>query len=209
MKVQRAHRSILRNCSSTVFGLSVTLLAYSANAQSEGDSDLELTPLGSATVDGDLDDGPTASSDVEAQTQLSGASAGTEGAEQASAAGSYPYAGARSDRRRYDSRTYSRQVPYIHRYKPEANLWEIGLFGGVLFPSTDHNIKVPSLDAREYSRAAGQFGGRLAYFPLSFLGAEIEGYAAGGAHFRRALAHAGRSQPHPARTRVGLGGVPE
>jgi hypothetical protein len=90
------------------------------------------------------------------------------------------YAGARATRTELSlGERYSR-LPYIERYKPEKNLWEVGMFGGLLFPSSTHNLKVAALPREEFSSVAGQLGGRLAYYPLSFLGVELEGMGAGG-----------------------------
>ena len=36
-------------------------------------------------------------------------------------------------------------VPYQRRYVPEANLWELGLFGGMMFPSSSHQLYDPAL----------------------------------------------------------------
>ncbi len=71
------------------------------------------------------------------------------------------------------------QRPYLRRYAPEANSWEFGLFGGVMFPSGQHQLFDPSLPvsvAQPY-RTAGELGARFGYYPLSFLGVEVEGAA--------------------------------
>lgn len=70
-------------------------------------------------------------------------------------------------------------IPYLDRYKPEANLWELGLFGGVLFPSNSHQLFDPGLPAsvQQPFKTAGELGVRFAYYPLSFLGAEVEAAA--------------------------------
>lgn len=53
---------------------------------------------------------------------------------------------------------------YLSRFKPEGNLWELGVLGGLLFPDAPFDT-------------AGEFGVRAAYFPLSFLGGEFEAAA--------------------------------
>src|SRR5690606_766645 len=90
------------------------------------------------------------------------------------------YAGARATRKDLSLGERYAELPYLERYKPEANLWEVGMFGGLFFPSREHNLKVPVLPREEFSPLAGQLGGRLAYFPLSWVGAELEGFGAGG-----------------------------
>lgn len=59
---------------------------------------------------------------------------------------------------------------------PEPNLWELGLFGGVMFPSSSHALVRPSRQQQSFD-TAGELGARIAYFPLSFLGLEVEGAA--------------------------------
>src|SRR5690606_3026216 len=70
------------------------------------------------------------------------------------------------------------EVPYMQRYAPEANLWELGLFGTIMLPSPSHRFIEPGsgLPQQDLDPAAG-FGARFAYFPLSFLGLEIDGAA--------------------------------
>ena len=78
-----------------------------------------------------------------------------------------------------------RDVPWIRRCTPERNTWELGLFAGVTFPAArSHELFDPykQRDARRmgsdfwrpYQTAAPSFGLRAAYFPLSFLGGEVE-----------------------------------
>lgn len=96
------------------------------------------------------------------------------------ASGVPAYAGARATRSTTSVKERFAQKPYMQRYKPEGNLWEIGMFGGILFPSKNHNLNVVVLPREEYSPLAGQLGGRFAYLPLSWLGLELEGFGAGG-----------------------------
>lgn len=90
------------------------------------------------------------------------------------------YAGVRATRREMSLSSRYAHLPYLERYKPERNLWEIGMFGGLLFPSPSHNLKVAVLPREEFSSVAGQLGGSVAYFPLPFVGLELEGMGAGG-----------------------------
>ncbi|MBK7826201.1 OmpA family protein [Nannocystis sp.] len=78
-----------------------------------------------------------------------------------------------------------RDVTWIRRCLPERNTWELGLFAGVIFPAAhSHELFDPykQRDARRmgtdfwrpYQTAAPAFGLRAAYFPLRFLGGEVE-----------------------------------
>lgn len=59
-------------------------------------------------------------------------------------------------------------------YLPEPQLFEIGIFGGAFFPSSHHTLLSPGRQFAKYETAP-ELGLRLAYFPLAFLGAELEG----------------------------------
>ena len=63
---------------------------------------------------------------------------------------------------------------YMTRYRPKDNLFEIGVFGGVMFPSSSHALEATGAQHREY-KTGGELGLRLAYFPIDFLGVEAEG----------------------------------
>ena len=67
--------------------------------------------------------------------------------------------------------------PYERGFPPENNLFELGVFGGVIFPSSDHNLRYQAYPQREYA-IGGEFGARLGYYPLSFLGVEAEAMTA-------------------------------
>lgn len=88
------------------------------------------------------------------------------------------YAGRRAEPG-YSWRTSADTLPYIKRYVPARNQWEVTLALGLLFPSAKHNLKVPELPVDEYSKVAPQLSVRLGYFPLSFLGAEAQAFMAG------------------------------
>ena len=68
-------------------------------------------------------------------------------------------------------------TPPVRRLVPEANVFEFGLFGGMIFLSSKHNIQDENRLHREYKSVAPELGLRLAYFPLTFLGVEVEGAA--------------------------------
>lgn len=67
--------------------------------------------------------------------------------------------------------------PYEPGYPPEHNLLEIGVFGGVIFPSSKHNLRNENFPQQPY-KVAPELGARLGYYPLSFLGLEGEAMTA-------------------------------
>jgi len=67
--------------------------------------------------------------------------------------------------------------PYEPGLPPEGNVLELGVFGGVLFPSSDHNLRYEAYPQKPYS-TGGEVGARLGYYPVSFLGLEAEAMAA-------------------------------
>src|SRR5690606_2614250 len=66
------------------------------------------------------------------------------------------------------------EEPWMKRFRPEAMTWEVGLHTGILFPSKGAALKAASMAYQGYETAAFEMGGRLAFFPLSFLGVEGE-----------------------------------
>ncbi|MBL9103677.1 MAG: OmpA family protein [Myxococcales bacterium] len=79
-----------------------------------------------------------------------------------------------------------RDAPWIRRCLPQRGTVELGLYAGVFFPaSRSHELFDPysQRDAinmgdefwRPYRTAAPAFGLRVAYYPLRFLGGELEG----------------------------------
>jgi len=78
-------------------------------------------------------------------------------------------------------------VKWIRRCRPERNMFELGIFGGIFMPGgSAHELFDPvrqlqSLQMggeefwKPYRRVAPEIGARFAYYPLSFLGGEIEG----------------------------------
>jgi outer membrane protein OmpA-like peptidoglycan-associated protein len=57
---------------------------------------------------------------------------------------------------------------------PRGNLWELGIFGGVLFISDRNALHDPRLPFVEFEQPSPEVGLRLAYLPLPYLGAEGE-----------------------------------
>src|SRR6185369_15116723 len=67
--------------------------------------------------------------------------------------------------------------PYEPGLPPEGNVLELGIFGGVIFPSSDHNLRYEAYPQQPYSTGA-EIGARLGYYPASFLGLEAEAMTA-------------------------------
>jgi outer membrane protein OmpA-like peptidoglycan-associated protein len=77
---------------------------------------------------------------------------------------------------------------FLHRYKPQANLIEVGLFVGPLFISDNNSFRGPTVvrsgappsvkPVTEFKQPAPEIGIRGGYYPLSFLGGELEGMIA-------------------------------
>jgi OOP family OmpA-OmpF porin len=63
---------------------------------------------------------------------------------------------------------------YNEKYKPEANLFELGVYTGLIFPASDHNIYTPRLTQQEYAGASAELGVRFGFFPLPYLGIEVD-----------------------------------
>nr|WP_255216389.1 OmpA family protein [Pseudenhygromyxa sp. WMMC2535] len=84
---------------------------------------------------------------------------------------------AESDARQTGER---KDIPWIRRWAPEANTGEIGIYGGVLLLSADHELFEPDLDQddqgfRPLRRVNPDLGLRIGYYPLRFFGLEAEG----------------------------------
>jgi OOP family OmpA-OmpF porin len=70
--------------------------------------------------------------------------------------------------------------PWIKRWAPENNTGEIGVFAGMLFPSSDTELFAPDRDLlrqgqKPFGSVAPDIGVRAGYYPLRFLGLEAEG----------------------------------
>jgi hypothetical protein len=66
--------------------------------------------------------------------------------------------------------------PWIKRYRPDQrNQMELGIYGGIMLPAADHELYDPSLTWQSYKKVAPDIGLRFGYYPLSFLGLEVEG----------------------------------
>jgi outer membrane protein OmpA-like peptidoglycan-associated protein len=77
---------------------------------------------------------------------------------------------------------------WLHRYAPQADLWEAGVFAGPLFISDSNSFRGPIVvnagapplvkPYSNFKQPAVEIGLRGGYYPLSFLGAELEGMVA-------------------------------
>lgn len=79
-----------------------------------------------------------------------------------------------------DAENHSSDPP-MRRYRPTHLAFEAGLFGGAMVFPSNHNLEstdvVPGLAPHQRLRTGGELGLRAAFFPASFLGAELEGAA--------------------------------
>lgn len=71
---------------------------------------------------------------------------------------------------------------WIDRWPPERNMLELGIFGGLAFPAQrlelfEPDLNLPAQGYKALRRVAPEIGGRIGFYPLRFLGAEIEGAA--------------------------------
>jgi OmpA-OmpF porin, OOP family len=79
-----------------------------------------------------------------------------------------------ADPRQYE-KDEAKERPWIRRWEPARNLWELGVFGGVLRPSDDHDLYDPRTRPQDPLWTLGaDVGLRAAYFPLAPLGVEAE-----------------------------------
>jgi outer membrane protein OmpA-like peptidoglycan-associated protein len=73
-------------------------------------------------------------------------------------------------------------IKWIRRWAPERNMLELGIFGGVLIPSKNHELfehdfALPDQGFKPLSTVAPDVGLRFAYFPARIFGLEVEGAA--------------------------------
>jgi hypothetical protein len=66
------------------------------------------------------------------------------------------------------------------KYEPEDMMFEAGAFLGLMLPSSNHNLRADPAEGsvgphEEFASVAPEFGGRLAFYPIKYVGAEIEG----------------------------------
>jgi outer membrane protein OmpA-like peptidoglycan-associated protein len=73
-----------------------------------------------------------------------------------------------------------RDQPWIERWAPEPHMGEIGIYGGILMPSPEHelfepDLSVPDQGFEQLARIAPDVGLRAGYYPSRFFGIEAEG----------------------------------
>ncbi|HEV8246327.1 MAG TPA: OmpA family protein [Polyangiaceae bacterium] len=66
------------------------------------------------------------------------------------------------------------------QYEPENMMFEAGAFVGLMLPSKDHNLRADNAPGtvsvhEEFASVAPEFGGRIAFYPIKFIGGELEG----------------------------------
>ncbi len=66
------------------------------------------------------------------------------------------------------------------QYEPEDMMFEAGAFLGLMLPSSDHNLRqdAPVGTAgvhEEFASVAPEFGARVAFYPIKYVGGEVEG----------------------------------
>ena len=128
--------------------LCVLLLTPETAVASEGKEDASVSP-----DDADIDD--------EVDAEPASASVSTTGRSRT----------ANDDRPKEDK--------WIHRWAPVRNMGELGIYGGVFLPSRHHELfeadpDLPDQGWRGLRTAAPDFGIRGGYYPLRFLGLELE-----------------------------------
>lgn len=76
-----------------------------------------------------------------------------------------------------------RRERWIRRWAPEANMGELGAYGGGMLAGANHelfepDITLPAQGHQPLSPVVAEMGGRLGYYPSRFVGMEVEGGAA-------------------------------
>lgn len=76
----------------------------------------------------------------------------------------------------------SKDDRWIDRYAPEAHMVELGVWGGVMFPSRnielfEADVTLPNQGRKQYGLIAPDVGLRVGYYPIRHFGVEAEGGA--------------------------------
>jgi outer membrane protein OmpA-like peptidoglycan-associated protein len=64
------------------------------------------------------------------------------------------------------------------KYEPKPFQWEVGAFIGILLPSDQHNLRDDRARQQPYGSVAPEFGVRVGFLPLKYVGAELEAWVA-------------------------------
>ncbi len=131
-------------------------------------------------------------SGVKTDAAASGAGQGTQGAGQGTQGADQGNKGAASKpAKSSDKCQHDTSVKWIRRCRPERMMFELGIFGGVIFPAAkSHELFDPVEQLKSktdgdpnsefwkpYKTVAPEIGARFGFYPFSFFGAEIEGGA--------------------------------
>jgi outer membrane protein OmpA-like peptidoglycan-associated protein len=81
-----------------------------------------------------------------------------------------------------ETRDKRKDVKWIKRWAPERNMGEIGIYGGIFVPARrlelfDADPGLPEMGYKALRKINGEFGARAGYYPIRFLGLELEGGA--------------------------------
>jgi outer membrane protein OmpA-like peptidoglycan-associated protein len=66
-------------------------------------------------------------------------------------------------------------TPWIKRYRPERMMMELGVFGGIMLPSKQHEFYDPVNPWQPYAKIVPDVGLRFGFYPLRVFGIEAEG----------------------------------
>jgi len=83
--------------------------------------------------------------------------------------------GSKSKKKAKKSKSDESSKPFMKRHMPTRGMMEVGIFGGIMITSQQHELYDPNNAWVRYKRIAPDIGLRFAYYPLSFLGLEVEG----------------------------------
>ena len=64
---------------------------------------------------------------------------------------------------------------FFQRVKPRPQVVELGIYGGVYFPSLAHALFAQGATFKRFAPVMGSLGVRLGYYPMSWMGVEVEG----------------------------------
>lgn len=134
---------------------------------------------------------------AEGSVSLGGGGASADGSATGKKKKAKPSKEARTQARK-DAIAAEKEKPWIKRHAPRRNSWELGLYGGVGVISRGLGLRDDSLPFRRYGRVAPDIGIRGGYYPIRWLGLEVDanilpsGVSGGGAS---ALAYGARFQP--------------
>ena len=76
---------------------------------------------------------------------------------------------------RKDAIAAEKNKPWIQRHAPRRNSWELGVYGGVGVVSRGLGLAEDGLPFRRYGRIAPDIGIRAGYYPIRWLGLELDG----------------------------------